>query len=203
MGGGGYLHPNQMGGQIGKQGWGKMGAAARKRRQGQARWGEGGGGARHRSGDQMGGRRGGARWEQGQMGVQGVEAPIWYPFLFWYPHLLSGTPFPIWYPIQDRGYPYSNESPKSNSSLLDILSIWFRNTHRSPSYIWRHCHDNFDTSLEKNLDQLTIISNEWQPCVCHIMCSYHWYSRMFWNSIMQTRSRSRQGYSEKRCRTQP
>ena len=33
---------------------------------------------------------------------------------------------PIWYPIPDRGYPYINESPKWNSSLLDIvISIAF------------------------------------------------------------------------------
>ena len=103
-------------------------------------------------------------WEHGPEGGWGVGAregdrgPIWYPispvsyiipYLVYHP--LSGIPSPIWYPIPNlvshlpylvshlplSGIPSTNESPKWNSSLLDIFqfrSAWYENSrprHRS------------------------------------------------------------------------
>ena len=80
-----------------------------------------------------------ARWRDWGVGSRvgwGLRGlPIWYPISpIWYPiplsgipSPLSGMPSPIWYPISRIWYPTPylvphpiNESPKWNSSLLDI-----------------------------------------------------------------------------------
>ena len=60
--------------------------------------------------------------------LSGTPSPIWYPIPpsgtqspLWYPISHLAPHPPIWHRIPDTGYPYINESPKWNSSLLDMV----------------------------------------------------------------------------------
>ena len=98
----------------------------------------------------MGTRRGGpdgsgASWEQGpylvpQSPYLVPHSPIWYPSPILHPIPLSGTP------SRCMQYSYNNESPKWNSSLLDICEFQQQDKSCSfcPTNESRHNTESFD-----------------------------------------------------------
>ena len=63
--------------------------------------------------------------------LPGIHSACLVPLL---PYLISHVL--ILYPIPDRGYPYINESPKWNSSLLDIFTCNIYKTHYAYLLSW-------------------------------------------------------------------
>ena len=96
--------------------WARMG----KRGQNGGRGGEGWW-ARGQNGVEGRGQEGGRGPLYGTLSLSGTPSTICHPIPLSGTHQQSGTPSPYLVPHPRKGYPYINESPKWNSSLLDIF----------------------------------------------------------------------------------